>query len=159
MQQQGSACTGAGFLPSPPNTLSTQNNLLQVYEKKVSCLTDFNVESRNGLAGQGRVPAIQPPQLRQPLHLPKVRCMASDSGDLGLWGDKYTTCLTNHQWCVVHIWVALLFSRSIAVVQFGGLHTFLHQAQNGFNAVAAAWDYLLMFEVASRPCALFPLQA
>lgn len=91
--------------------------MLQVYEKKVSCLTDFNVESRNGLAGQGRVPAIQPPQLRQPLHLPKVRCMASDSGDLELWGTKYATCLTNHQWCRVHTW----FARSGLVSGFANM--------------------------------------
>jgi hypothetical protein len=47
--------------------------LLQVYEKKVSSLTNFNLEGR--VAG---MPAskMNPPKLSQPLRLPKVRSLA-----------------------------------------------------------------------------------
>ena len=44
----------------------------QVYEKKVSSLTNFNIENR-GVANSGpRVNALNTPRLTQALHLPKV---------------------------------------------------------------------------------------
>mmetsp|Transcript_16548 Transcript_16548/g.35802 ORF Transcript_16548/g.35802 Transcript_16548/m.35802 type:complete len:478 (-) Transcript_16548:866-2299(-) len=49
--------------------------LWKVYEKKVSCLTNFNLEGRNavGLAGGGaKVNALNTPKLSNPLRLPKV---------------------------------------------------------------------------------------
>lgn len=45
---------------------------LQVYEKKVSSLTNFNIENR-GVPNSGvRVNALNTPRLTQALHLPKV---------------------------------------------------------------------------------------
>lgn len=46
---------------------------LQVYEKRVSCLSNFNIENRNGISAGGRTPAVNMPRLtQQSLHLPKV---------------------------------------------------------------------------------------
>ena len=44
----------------------------QVYEKKVSSLSNFNVENRGAVVSGGRVNALNTPRLSQPLHLPKV---------------------------------------------------------------------------------------
>lgn len=47
--------------------------LWKVYEKKVSCLSNFNIEPRSGIGMGGRpVNALNTPRLTQQLHLPKV---------------------------------------------------------------------------------------
>lgn len=59
----------------------TYQSTAQVYEKKVTCLTGFNLDGRNGVlappsgkvSALNNVPVIQ--RLTQPLRLPKVCCL------------------------------------------------------------------------------------
>ena len=46
---------------------------MQVYEKKVSSLSNFNIENRQVANSGARVNPLNMPRLTQALHLPKVR--------------------------------------------------------------------------------------
>lgn len=63
---------------------------LQVYEKRVSCLSNFNIENRNGISAGGRTPAVNMPRLtQQSLHLPKVQQQCTSQahgGHVGIGG-------------------------------------------------------------------------
>ena len=66
-------CVCIVVLPMIMYTQFTSNlTYHQVYEKKVSSLTNFNIENR-GVPNSGvRVNALNTPRLTQALHLPKV---------------------------------------------------------------------------------------